>query len=135
MDETRNVEIEALIAAFYAAFDNRAGRAPNGEALRAIFADTAIVTRVDRLQVETWSPDAFVAPRVAMLTDGTLTDFHEWEVAAQTIVRANTASRSSSYEKRGLLNGADYRGRGHKFIQLMRLDRRWRISSVLWEDA
>ncbi|HEY8004310.1 MAG TPA: hypothetical protein VIE16_08785 [Phenylobacterium sp.] len=130
-----NPEIEALIAAFYAAFDNRDARAPAGEALRAMFGTTATITRVAKDQADSWSPDAFIAPRVAMLTDGRLTEFHEWEVEARTIVLANIASRWSTYEKQGTLEGADYRGGGHKFIQMHRDGGRWLISSILWEDT
>jgi len=134
MTATPNPEIEALIAAFYAAFDNRGGRAPADGALAAMFAQTATITRVGQGQVETWSPKAFIAPRVAMLTDGTLAEFHEWEVAAQTVVLADAASRWSTYEKRGLQNGEAYGGGGHKFILMHRQDGQWRISSILWED-
>jgi hypothetical protein len=135
MIEQSDPEIESLVGAFYAAFDNRGGRAPAGEALRAMFAEAATITRVAPDLADIWAPDAFIAPRVAMLTDGTLTDFHEWETEARTVVLDNIASRWSRYEKSGTLNGADYRGGGQKFIQFQRADGRWLISSILWEDA
>lgn len=134
MHATPNPEIEALIAAFYAAFDNRAGRAPDAVALRALFTDGATITRAAPGQAETWSAEAFIAPRVAMLTDGALQAFHEWEVTAQTTVLASTASRWSTFKKLGVLNGAPYRGGGHKFILMHRQAGRWRIASILWED-
>jgi hypothetical protein len=127
-------EIEALIAAFYAAFDNRDGRAPGLDGLRALFIDTATITRVSGDAVERWDPDAFIAPRRALLTDGTLTDFHEWEVEGRTTVLADIASRWSTYRKQGTLHGAPYDGGGDKFIQLYRRDGRWRINAVLWQD-
>jgi hypothetical protein len=128
-------DIDALVAAFYAAFDNRGGRAPAVETLRAMFADAAVITRVSVDQVDNWTPEAFISPRGAMLTDGTLTGFHEWETEARTVVLDNIASRWSTYAKAGVLNGADYRGTGNKFIQFQRQDGRWLISSILWEDA
>ena len=128
-------EIETLIAAFYAAFDNRRGRVPDGGALRAMFADGASITRAGAEGVDRWTVDAFVAPRIAMLTDGTLTDFHEWETGAQTVILGDIASRQSAYAKAGLLDGADYRGGGDKFIQLVRSGGRWRISAILWRDV
>lgn len=127
-------EIEALIAAFYAAFDNREGRRPAVEALREMFSPGATITRVNGEAVDRWTPEAFIAPRQAMLTDGTLTDFREWETAARTEVLANIASRWSTYSKAGVLEGADYHGGGHKFIQLHREAGHWRISAILWED-
>ena len=85
-------------------------------------------------RVESWTPDAFIAPRIAMLSDGTLTDFHEWETQARTSVLDRIASRWSRYEKQGLLDGADYRGGGQKFIQLYRAGDRWLIGAILWQD-
>ncbi len=126
--------LEALVAAFYAAFDNRGGRPPATAALRAMFGEGATITRVDADGAVVWTPDEFIAPREAMLTNGVLTEFHEWETAARTVLLANIASRWSTYEKAGTLNGAAYGGGGHKFIQFRRQDGRWTISSILWED-
>jgi hypothetical protein len=123
-----------LAFAFYAAFDNRGSLSPAGDELRALFSAAATITRVTDDEIASWSPEAFIAPRIAMLTDGTLTEFHEWETESQTAVIGNIASRWSTYEKEGKLNGADYRGGGHKFIQLARTSGGWLISSILWED-
>jgi hypothetical protein len=127
-------EIEALASAFYAAFDNRGSRVPAADDLRALFSETATITRVTEADVASWNPEAFIAPRIAMLTDGTLTEFHEWETDSRTVVLGNIASRWSTYEKAGKLNAAEYRGGGEKFIQLHRTSGRWLISSILWED-
>ena len=135
MGEPDQLEIEALAASFYAAFDNRNARVPAAAALHALFAHDAVITRVTPGHVERWTPDGFISPRVAMLTDGTLTEFHEWETQGRTVVLDNIASRWSRYEKAGTLNGADFAGGGHKFIQFHRQGGGWLISSILWEDA
>jgi hypothetical protein len=127
-------DIDSLVAAFYGAFDNRGGRAVDGAALRALFADGSTITRVNGDQADVWTPDQFIAPRVALLSGGGLTQFHEWETLEKTTVLDHIASRWSVYAKAGLLNGADYRGGGQKFIQFRRREGRWRISAVLWED-
>ena len=127
------IEIDA-IDAFYAAFDNRGGRAPADDALRALFAPEATITRVADGAADTWDTDGFVAPRVELLTEGRLVEFHEWESESRTHVSGHIASRWSTYEKEGLLDGADYRGRGQKLLQLRRAGGRWLISSLLWED-
>lgn len=131
---TDSSEIDALVATFYAAFDNRDGRAPRTEALRATFTVEGRVTKVSGEGIVTWTVDEFIAPRAAMLTDGTLTDFHEWEVEAETTVTGAIASRRSVYRKAGTLNGAPYEGEGRKFLQLCRDGGEWRIVSVLWQD-
>src|SRR4051794_25190696 len=97
MNQPADPEIEALVTAFYAAFDNRSGRVPDGRRLREMFDEAATITRASRDGVETWDPQAFIAPRLAMLTDGGLTEFHEWEVEARTVVRENIAARWSTY--------------------------------------
>lgn len=135
MKTTSVPEIEALIAAFYAAFDNRGSQSPAIAELRAMFSGNATITRVSPERVDTWDTDAFIAPRAVMLSDGTLTEFHEWEVDAHTTVFDNIASRRSHYQKAALLNGAQYGGQGRKFIQLYKSADRWLISSILWEDV
>lgn len=128
-------EIERLIAAFYAAFDNRGSRPPAIAELRAMFTAQATITRLTPDRIETWTTDAFIAPRAAMLSNGTLTEFHEWEVDGQTTAFDSIASHCSHYRKAGMLNGAPYGGEGRKFIQLCRIDDRWLISSILWQDV
>lgn len=126
--------IDELTATFYGGFDNRAPRIPTGEELLALFSEGATITRVGADGVARWTPEAFVAPRIALLTDGTLTEFHEWETDSRTAVFADIASRWSTYEKEGLSNGNEYRGGGRKFMQLRRQDGRWLITSLLWQD-
>jgi hypothetical protein len=127
-------EIDEAIRTFYAAFDNRGGRTPAVAALREVFLEHGQVTRVSAEGAETWDLEAFIAPREAMLTDGTLVDFHEWEVEAETVVLGAIANRMSRYRKAGVLNAAAYGGEGRKLIQLCRVAGRWRIAAVLWQD-
>ena len=134
MDEPKHVGIDELIAAFYAAFDNRGARLPTMAEVRRVFLPDGRVTRVSLDGVDSWAVDEFIVPRITMLTDGTLVDFHEWEVEAETTVLGNIASRQSRYRKAGTLHGAPYGGEGRKFMQLCRVGDHWRIISVLWED-
>jgi hypothetical protein len=127
-------ELDALVTALYAAFDNRDGRVPDGDALRALFTDDATITRVADGEPDTWDAEGFVSPRIALLTGGALVDFHEWETESRTLVLEHIASRWSTYEKEGLLDGADYRGAGDKLLHFRRVAGEWRIASLLWED-
>lgn len=128
-------EINRLIARFYAAFDNREGRAIALSELREMFLPNARVTRVAAGQADSWSVDEFIAPRAAILTDGTLVNFHEREAEGATTVFGNIAEHRSQYRKSGQLRGELYVGEGTKFILLCKLDGCWRIVSVLWEDC
>jgi hypothetical protein len=127
-------EIDDLVARFYAAFDNRDGRAIGADELRGMFLADARITRVMAGQLDSWTVEEFIAPRAAILTDGTLVGFHEWEIAGETTIFENIAERQSRYRKSGRLRGEPYGGEGRKLISLCRLDGRWRIVSVLWED-
>ena len=126
--------LERFIATFYEGFDNRAGLRPVEGRLRGMFTPTAVITKVEGELIRRWTRDEFIEPRLKMLTDGTLADFHEWETDARTIMETSAAQRWSRYEKQGTLNGTTFRGTGHKFIQLRRDDGVWRINVLLWED-
>lgn len=134
MSLAQQSQIERLIALFYAAFDNREGRAIAVAELREMFLPDARVTRLAAGLIESWSVDEFIAPREAILTDGTLVDFHEWEIEGATTIFGNIAEHRSRFGKSGLLRGSPYVGEGRKLILLCQLDARWRIVSILWED-
>lgn len=123
--------IDGLVAAFFAAFDNRDGRVPDAAAFTALFTAAATITHRHGLTIRSSSPTDFFTPRLAMLTDGRLLDFHEWEVEAVTSVHNGIATRTSFYRKAG----RDYGGTGTKLFQFARQTAPdWRITSVLWED-
>lgn len=134
MAQTDEAQISAITRAFYAAFDNRDGKAPDVAELRALFLPDARVVRVTFDAVDSWTVEAFIAPREKMLTDGTLVDFHEWEIEGETTLFDNIAARRSRYRKAGTLHGAPHAGEGRKLIQFCRAGGRWRIAGVLWED-
>lgn len=79
--------------------------------------------------------DAFIAPREKILTDGTLTEFSEWEVSERTEIFGSVAHRFSHYRKSGFLDGAWFEGSGHKTTQFVRTAAGWRMSSLAWDDV
>ncbi|WP_420141974.1 hypothetical protein, partial [Sphingomonas sp.] len=121
--------IDALIGSFYAVFDNRGGRTIPVVTLREMFLAGAIITRASPTGIETMSVETFIAPRARILSDGTLADFHEWEVDSSTRVLRDIASRRSTYAKRGRSDGAPYAGGGATLIQRARAADGWRIAS------
>lgn len=54
--------------------------------------------------------DSFIAPRERMLTDGTLTEFAEWEIAERTEIAGSVAHRFSHYSKSGFHDGERFEG-------------------------
>ena len=126
--------IDEIATTFFAAFDNRNGKAPDMDALRALFIDGATIVKVANGEAQVMSVDAFIAPREALLRGDALTDFHEWEESAQTSSFGGIAWRRCTYRKSGTMNGAAFVGAGMKVFSFALQDGRWRIASVLWQD-
>ena len=127
-------EVDALIARFFAAFDNRGDARPQIATVTRCFAGKAVVVRHDREAAEFYTVLEFAAPRIRLLTDGTLVQFHEWEETSSTQVFGGIAARVSRYAKAGILDGKAYSGSGTKCFHLVDTGQEWRISSLAWVD-
>lgn len=126
--------IDRLITEFFSIFDNRQGKAPDLSDIRNFFIKGAIITKRGEENISVMSVDEFIEPRKNLLLDGTLVDFHEFELDSITKVEGGIASRLSNYKKQGLMNGESYYGQGKKHIQFVKIEGAWKITSVLWED-
>ena len=126
--------IDALVAAFFSAFDNRDGAVPDLADLTRCFTDKATIVRRSEGSVELYTVSEFALPRIKLLTEGALLDFHEWETSSTTQIFDGIATRTSRYSKSGVLEGTDYRGSGTKCFQLVDLGAGWRISALAWVD-
>lgn len=127
-------EVDALITAFFGAFDNRCGRKPEIAEMMRFFSAGAIVTKHAGGQCTLYSPEGFASPRVALLTSGELTGFYEWEEANATEMIESLAIRTSRYAKSGTYNGEPYAGTGIKFFQLAKIASSWKIVALSWID-
>ncbi|MFZ4272513.1 GNAT family N-acetyltransferase [Streptomyces arboris] len=128
-------ELDRLMGVFVGAFTNTGGRRPDLGVIRDVFVpEGRIIANVGDEPV-IYDLDGFIAPRQEMLTDGTLTEFSEWEVAERTEVFGSVAHRFSEYGKSGYHNGAWFEGGGHKTTQFLRTPAGWRMSSLAWDDA
>jgi len=125
--------IDALIARFFGAFDNRTG-APAIEDVTDCFADKAVIACHDGTGTKLYTAHEFAAPRIAMLEGGSLRDFSEAESESTTHIVGSIATRTSRYAKSGLMNGAPYGGSGTKLFHLVSVEGRWLISSLAWQD-
>jgi hypothetical protein len=126
-------EIDALIARFFSAFDNRTGT-PAIEDVTACFADKAVIACHDGTGTKLYTAHEFAAPRIELLQGGSLRDFCEAETKSTTRIVGGIATRTSRYTKSGLLDGAPYGGAGTKLFHLVSMDGRWLISSLAWQD-
>ncbi len=133
-DAPVQADIDALIARFFSAFDNRNGVRPQLAAMTDCFADKATIARRFETGAELYTVSEFASPRIELLTRGSLRDFHEWEISSATQVFDGIAARISRYGKAGLLNGNDCSGSGTKCFHLVDLGIGWRIASLVWVD-
>ncbi|MEU2066118.1 GNAT family N-acetyltransferase [Streptomyces anulatus] len=133
-DVDTKAELDQLTRAFLGAFTNTGGTRPNVGAIREVFIPQGrIISNVgDELVI--YDLDAFITPRERMLTDGTLIEFSEWEVAERTEIFGSIAHRFSQYRKSGFLNGAWFEGSGRKTTQFVRTPTGWKMSSMAWDD-
>ena len=128
-------EIDGLMRAFLGAFDNTGGRRPNVGVVREVFIPRGMIISHVGGEPVTYDLDGFVVPREKILTDGTLTEFSEWEVAERTEIFGTIAHRFSEYRKSGSRDGEWFEGSGRKLTQFVRTPAGWRMSSLVWEDV
>ncbi|MCZ4097683.1 MULTISPECIES: DUF4440 domain-containing protein [Streptomyces] len=128
-------ELDQLMRAFLGAFTNTAGSRPNVDVVREVFIPQGMIIKNVGAEPVVYDLDAFIEPRERILTDGTLTEFSEWEVAERTEIFGSIAHRFSDYRKSGFLNGDWFEGSGHKTTQFIRTPAGWRMSSMAWDDV
>ncbi|WP_436494216.1 GNAT family N-acetyltransferase [Actinokineospora sp. HUAS TT18] len=131
--DRRKTELDQLTHAFFGAFANTEGE-PDLDVIRGLFIPQGTIINNVGDEPVVQDLDAFIAPRQKILTDGTLTEFSEWETAERTEVVGSVAHRFSRYRKSGRRDGAWFEGAGHKTIQFVRTPAGWRISSMAWDD-
>jgi ribosomal-protein-serine acetyltransferase len=127
-------ELDALMATFLGAFANPGGARPNVAAIEQVFIPEGTIISNAGATPVIYDLRGFIEPREKMLTDGTLTEFREWETAERTEVFGSIAHRFSEYRKSGYLNGEWFEGRGMKTTQFVRTPSGWKMSSLAWDD-
>lgn len=127
--------IDALAARMYAAFDNRDGRVPDLDGLREVFLPGCTICKAIPGQEQVQSLDEFIDQRRPLLAQGRLVDFSERETDSRTRIDGNIAGRRGLYAKSGVLDGTPFRMHGAKQMQFVRIEGRWWISALAWDDA
>lgn len=130
----RTGEIDRLMAAMLAAFDNTGGRTPDLGVLRDLFLPQAVIVNNTGPEPDVHDLESFIGPRQKILTDGTLTEFSEGEVAGRTEIIGSVAQRLSDYRKSGVRDGVPFEGAGRKTTQFVRTPDGWRIAALSWDD-
>ncbi len=133
-DRRDREEIDRVVATFFAAFASGPDVADRLDALRAVFLPDAVITRTGGGEPAVYDVDGFISPRKALLTEGTLTEFREWELRGRTELFGDVAQHFGSYAKAGVQDGVAFTARGMKTLQLVRTAAGWRISAAAWDD-
>jgi hypothetical protein len=126
--------IEAIVRTFFAAFVSGPDSDDRLAELPALFLPQAVIVRTCGGEPAIYDVDGFIAPRRALLSGGTLTDFREWALTGHTEIFGDIAHHFGSYAKAWLQDGTPCTGRGMKTLQFVRTPAGWRISAVAWDD-
>lgn len=127
-------EIADLVERFFDAFTSGPHLPARLEALRALFIPQAVIVRTCGLPLTVYDVDGFIAPRLALLTGGTVTQFREWETSGRTEVFGDIAHHWCTYAKEWTQAGERVHGAGRKTLQFVRTAGGWRISAAAWDD-
>ena len=133
-------EIRELVRRFFAAFTSASTSGAGAEvdlgqdALRQALLPQAIVVSTGGKGTTVYDVESFIAPRRALLTDGSLVDFSERATGGRIDLFGDIAHWFGRYTKAGLLHGDSYSGAGMKSIQFVRTADGWRIAAAAWDD-
>lgn len=127
------IEIDAVTAEFFGAFDNRGGKTADVARIRRLVLPGGVIVKTGP-EFTVYTVDGFIEPRRRLLSDGRLVEFSEWETSERTEIVGDIASRFGEYRKSGILDGERFEGSGHKAIQFVRTSEGWRIAACTWWD-
>ena len=128
------LEIDEIVSQFFNLFTNTDNKIPNLQDINKLFLSDGLIINNSFEESSIYNIETFIKPRVKILTDGTLTNFEEKEIDHKTDICGNIAQRKCSYIKSGELNGEPFEGEGMKLMQLMKVQNKWVLSSVIWSD-
>lgn len=134
-----SVSVDKLIVnkitnSFYRLFTNTKQQIPVFEKIQEICLPETIIIKKGKDTEEIFNLETFIEPRKKILSDGTLTEFEEYELFEDTRLAANIAQRFSKYQKKGYSNGDYFKANGTKLFQYVKTNKGWKIISVIWED-
>lgn len=131
---TTKAILDELTKFFFQLFCNKYGVKPAIDNIYQLCIPEAILIKNTGAEPEIYSIEQFIIPRKKILTDGTLTDFNEEEIAEKTEIFGNIAHRFCAYKKSGILSGQYFETKGMKIIQFINTASGWKISSLCWDD-
>uniref|UniRef100_A0AAU6WN33 Uncharacterized protein n=1 Tax=Chryseobacterium endophyticum TaxID=1854762 RepID=A0AAU6WN33_9FLAO len=104
ISETDEMLIGNCVHDFYHIFSNNI-RQPDFDKIHEVCSLSASIIKKSTECTEVYDLKAFIDPRKKILTDGTLTEFSEWETGEETRITGNIAQRYSTYRKKACFAG------------------------------
>ncbi len=126
--------IDQLTKSFFNVFTNSNKQEPNWSLIHTICLPETTILKKSSNEEEVYNLNTFIEPRKKILSDGTLTEFEEYEIFEETRILNNIAQRYSNFQKHGYFNGTYFKEKGNKLFQYVKTNDGWKISSVIWED-
>ena len=128
------LRIDILIKKFFNVFNNTNNNKPDWDLLNSICIPEIGIVKKTSAEHTVYDLGSFIEPRKKLLSEGTLKEFDEHEINESTNIIGNIAQRHSVYEKSGVLEGTNFKQKGNKFFQFVKVNNDWKISSVIWQD-
>jgi hypothetical protein len=127
-------ELDALATAFFEAVSFEPGGAPPYQNIHGLFIAAGLLIKNTASTPEISTVTQFIAPRQALVDNGALTRFKEWELSETTQIFGNIAQRYSAYGKAGTQDGKAFEARGVISTQFIRTPQGWKMSAMAWDD-
>lgn len=128
------VLLNHLTTVFFTLFSNANGQVPDWDKLYDLCIPQVLIIKKSVENEEVFTIQSFIEPRKKMLSDGTLTQFREYEKDEDTRVVGQVAQRFSTFQKEGNLNGNYFQGQGNKLFQFVKTGNGWKINAIIWQD-
>ncbi len=128
------LELNSLTDDFFSIFSNVNQHKPDWDSVYKLCLTETLIIKKIGLSQETYTLQGFITPRKKILSDGTLTEFEENEIADETRIDGCIAQRFSRYKKNGNLNGKWFQEYGRKMFQFVKTKNGWKISALIWQD-
>ena len=121
--------IDATMKAVYGVISGPAGQKRDFDKMRALFAPNALLRVIGPKGVRGGTLEDYIAKSGPVLEKE---GFTEKELARRTEVYGNLASVWSSYD--GRTASGSFHERGINSFQLVKVDGKWLVASILWQE-
>ena len=121
--------IDATVHAVYGVISGPAGQKRDFDRMRALFAPGALLRVITPKGVRGGSLDDYIAKSGPILEKE---GFTEKELGRRTEVYGNLATAWSSYD--GRTASGSFHERGINSFQLVKVDGKWLVASILWQE-